>query len=445
MCDTFVNVPSKQEKGNIIFGKNSDREPNEAQSIVRIPAMKHRPGKLNCTYIEIPQVSETNEVILSKPFQMWGAEMGANEHDLVIGNEAVFTKVKMNKKSKGLTGMDMIRLALERTKTADSALELITELITEYGQDANGGYHNNLYYHNSFIISDKTKAWVLETAGKHWVAIRVKGYRTISNRLTIGEEFDLSSIGIEDYAVKNGLLKSGETFHFAKAFSDWFYTYFSKSARRYDKSCSLGNSRSKFDVVDAIEILSSHYVDGAKFNPTRMYNGGSICMHATDYTNPSQTVGSMIAEIRKTEASTYWLTGTSNSCLSLYKPFFMGGNSLNQGEFLEPGAKCDDSFWWHAERFHRQVMTNYQESKSTFNYERIKLQQSLIDDAKNLISQKADITEMDQFSLLTLEQHNRGIIKWQENIGHVRSSLKWYQLIQKKHYRKMNKVVGLHI
>ncbi|RLD79275.1 MAG: hypothetical protein DRJ07_12005, partial [Bacteroidetes bacterium] len=281
--------------------------------------------------------------------------------------------------------------------------------------------------------------------GKHWVAIEVTGYRSISNRLTIGEEFDLSSKGIEDYAVKNGFLKNGETFHFSKTYSDWFYTYFSKSARRYAKSCALGMNRPKLDVEDAIKILSSHYVDGNSFKPDAMYNGGSICMHSTDFTNPTQSAGSMIAEIRKDHASTFWLTGTSNPCISVYKPFFMGANSLKQTDFKEPGAKFDDSFWWQAEKFHRQVMKNYHGSKSIFNDERIKLQQRLIDGEKNLISQMADITEMDQFSLSALEEHKKVIINWQENISHVKPSIKWYQFMYKNYYRKFNKVVGLDI
>ncbi len=443
MCDTFVYVPPKEENANIIFGKNSDREPNEAQSIVRIPAMKQKSKKLKCTYIEIPQTAETNEVILSKPFQMWGAEMGANEHGLVIGNEAVFTKIKIRKDNSGLTGMDMIRLALERTKTADLALEQIIELISRYGQNANGGYKNDLYYHNSFIITDKTKAWVLETAGKHWVAKEVNGYRSISNRLTIGEEFDISSKGIEDYALKKGFLKKGDTFHFAKTYTDWFYTYFSKSARRYAKSCALGNNKTKFGVNDAIEILSSHYVDGPDFDPTKMYNGGSVCMHSTDYTNPSQSVGSMIAEIRKDEASTYWLTGTSNPCISLYKPFFMGTESLNQENFKQAGEKFDDSFWWLSEKFHRQVMTNYKESKSIFNTERLAIQQNFIDDEKSLISQKASLTELGKLSLNSLHKHTQAIEKWQQSIDNVQTALKWYQFIYKNYSKKLNKSVGL--
>ncbi|WP_373494302.1 carcinine hydrolase/isopenicillin-N N-acyltransferase family protein, partial [Aquiflexum sp.] len=166
MCDTLVALPEFTKNGNLIFGKNSDREPDEAQGIIHFPKITHAMtqshgmsdnGKntLQCTYISIPQVEETFEVILSKPFQMWGAEMGINELCLVIGNEAVFTNVKIPKKNDGLTGMDMLRLALERCRTAPEAVKTITSLLLQYGQDACGAYRNkDFFYHNSFIIAD---------------------------------------------------------------------------------------------------------------------------------------------------------------------------------------------------------------------------------------------------------------------------------------------------
>ncbi|HMV36270.1 MAG TPA: carcinine hydrolase/isopenicillin-N N-acyltransferase family protein, partial [Turneriella sp.] len=136
MCDTLVATPDYTKSRTMILAKNSDREPNEAQSVVRYPRTRQKQKGLKTTFIQIPQVKETYEVILSKPFQMWGAEMGVNEHGVAIGNEAVFTKITPPKKNDGLTGMDMLRLALERSKSAAAALECITELLAEFGQDA---------------------------------------------------------------------------------------------------------------------------------------------------------------------------------------------------------------------------------------------------------------------------------------------------------------------
>ena len=69
MCDTIVALGNSTQGGSVLFAKNSDRDPNEAHEIVTIPAAKHSAGeKVKCTYVEIPQVSETYRVLLSKPF-----------------------------------------------------------------------------------------------------------------------------------------------------------------------------------------------------------------------------------------------------------------------------------------------------------------------------------------------------------------------------------------
>jgi secernin len=40
MCDTIVALGSVTADGMTLFGKNPDREPNEAHPIVRIPAAR---------------------------------------------------------------------------------------------------------------------------------------------------------------------------------------------------------------------------------------------------------------------------------------------------------------------------------------------------------------------------------------------------------------------
>ena len=94
MCDTFVALADATSDGSVILAKNSDREPDEAHEVVLLPAADHDGGTVRCTYVRVPQVRRTHAVLLAKPYWIWGAEMGANEHGVVIGNEAVFTKVK---------------------------------------------------------------------------------------------------------------------------------------------------------------------------------------------------------------------------------------------------------------------------------------------------------------------------------------------------------------
>ena len=125
-----------------------------------------------CTYIEIDSIPKTYSVILSKPVWMWGAEMGSNEHGVCIGNEAIWNRLINDEKdlNKKLLGMDLVRLGLERSRTALEAMDVITKLLKDYGQ---GGPCSNtqmdFFYHNGFLIADPNEAWIIETVDSEYV------------------------------------------------------------------------------------------------------------------------------------------------------------------------------------------------------------------------------------------------------------------------------------
>lgn len=400
MCDTFVVLPD--DSGPAILGKNSDREPNEAQAIERVPAKDHdlkSGGTLKTTYITIDQVEHTHEILISRPFHMWGAEMGVNEHGVAIGNEAVFTKIPFSRKDDGLTGMDLLRLALERSESAEKALEIITGLLEKYGQDACGGYQDRkFYYHNSFIIADPARAFVLETADRFWVAKEVKGHASISNGLTIGTDYDYKSNNLEDQARKAGFLKPGRSMDFRAAFSDSFYTRMSACSYRQSKSYELAGARasgSTMTIRDAMRILRSHgEFDGKKgFHPSKT-GMKSLCLHASGMTAPSQTTGSMVVQLGASPV--VWFTGTSAPCLSTFKPFFFGHSNLQSPEWM-PGPVPDDSLWWTHERLHRAVLSDYMKYAPDLQARRDALEYEFIsrlpdasqpDDAKEHYSQR---------------------------------------------------------
>lgn len=108
-CDCFVSLPPGSKENYVIFGKNSDRPRDEVQEVVFYPASSHAPGStVECTYISIPQAEHTHAVVLSRPAWLWGAEMGANERGVCIGNEAVWTKEPVDPEE-ALLGMDLVR------------------------------------------------------------------------------------------------------------------------------------------------------------------------------------------------------------------------------------------------------------------------------------------------------------------------------------------------
>ncbi len=182
MCDSFVAITAD----GVMFAKNSDRDPNESQPLEWIAAADHPAGnRVACTWIDVPQVEHTHAVLVSRPWWMWGAEMGANEHGVVIGNEAVFTRGRGG--DKALLGMDLLRLALERATTAEDAVSVMVELLERHGQGGPCSYERpHFTYDNSFLVADPAGAFVVETAGRHWATEAVRGPgRSISNGLTI--------------------------------------------------------------------------------------------------------------------------------------------------------------------------------------------------------------------------------------------------------------------
>lgn len=403
MCDTLVALPQRTRSGDLILGKNSDREPQEAQAIIHLPRRYPSEKEVQCTYISIPQVPETFEVILSKPFQMWGAEMGTNEFGLVIGNEAVFTNVKINKKEIGLTGMDLLRLALERCKTAKEGLKLIVNLLGKYGQNACGGYQNkDFYYHNSFLIADPDHAFILETAGKSWAYRQVESLGSISNGLTIGDDYEEVHWENEPRTLQK--LFAGKRENFREYFSDLLYTTAGKSKMR--QACTLGflEKKENLSVSDFFLALRQHNLPEGEFDPGKA-STGSICMHATGFTNPSDTTGSMVAEIRKGQPSTIWLSGTSYPCLSLYLPFYIG-SSMDSKAF-SPGAKPDESLWWQAKKVHQSILKNYQKLQPDFRKRLDELQEKWLETDRELLEKGTSSDDLIQFSTSCMDQYRR--------------------------------------
>ena len=371
MCDTMVALGNSTADGRVLFAKNSDRQPNEYHLMIRVPHKRHpKCSKIKCTYIEIEQIEETYEVLLLKPFWIWGAEMGCNEHGLNIGNEAVFTKEPYNEDS--LIGMDMLRIALERCKTSREAVDLLVQLLDQYGQGGNCGYQKQFTYHNSFLIADRNSAWVLETAGIYWAALHVKDIYSISNRLTIGNEYDLAHPKLVEHAMEKGWCKGEHDFDFSRCYGNPLITRLSGAIER--QSCSsnmLLHNKGNITIDTLKSILRSHTARYEK-KPFSRSSLNSTCMHG-GFLYGDHTTGSYIASLGE-PLDTYWVTGQSTPCLSLFKPLWLiDGENLTYSE-----DETDDaiSYWKAHEELHRCVL-EHRISTADYIKERDQLEQNL--------------------------------------------------------------------
>ncbi|KAJ0183867.1 hypothetical protein K1T71_000290 [Dendrolimus kikuchii] len=311
-CDTFVVLPNLTKEKRIIFGKNSDRPQNEVQEVIFFGG-KRLASKLKCTFITIDEsIADINSVILSKPAWLWGAEMGVNDKNVTIGNEAVWTNNNEgdgDASHKRLLGMDLVRLGLERGNTAEDALNVITTLLEKYGQ---GGpcseFDDSLFYHNSFLIVDCKQAWVLETSGKLWAAEKIEtGYRNISNCLSITTKIDKHSEGLKEKALTMGLWDGQSEFNFTKCFSSG-----GDEIRYHEGEKLLRNTtiKAEFKVEDMFNILR--------------HKESHICRSCDD---AFPTQASQVSSLSAEGINIHWFTATPDPSLSFFKPFVFAPNT----------------------------------------------------------------------------------------------------------------------
>lgn len=132
-------------------------------------------------------------------------------------------------------------------------------------------------------------------------------------------------------------------------------------------------------------------------------------MHATGMTNPSDTTGSMVAEIRKNQAHTVWLTATSHPCMSVYLPLYFGGNDT--GALLNPGAEPDQSLWWKAKSLHQWIEKDYRKRQPEIRKELDAIQAIWLDQEKTLLHDHPFNSDLLKFSNGCISEYN----SWLDN------------------------------
>lgn len=348
MCDTLVVCSDD----GLLFAKNSDRDPNESQTIRWYTEADHPDGaEVACTHVRIPQVRHTHAITVAQPWWMWGAEMGANSHGVVIGNQAVFNRAGHAKE--GLLGMDLLRLALERADTAQAAVGVIVELLETHGQGGSHSHdHPGFRYDNSFLVADRDEAIVLETARRDWATEPVTGRsRSISNGYTIPA--------------------------FARAHADPLRARVAQSTRR--RCRTEQHSMTAQNPADLFAVLRDH---GDTATPRfRRLNGalGAPCAHAGGFATSTQTVGSWVADLREASAL-HWVTATAAPCTSIFKPVRVKVASPLDGDDRATNRFDPAVAWWRHELLHRTTMRDHAASIARFAPERDRLESSWLAD-----------------------------------------------------------------
>jgi secernin len=345
MCDTFVALPATTQQKTMLFAKSADCEVNEANAVVRIPRRKHVKGEaVRLTHLVIPQAEETYEILLTKAFWTYGCEIGVNEYGLAMGEEAVFT-TEMKEEKDGIIGPDLMRIGLERAKNCQEAIRLMTGLLERYGQGGSAELKGNSHFDSSYIMADREEAYVLETAGRRWAVKKVESIASISNMLGIHTDWDSCSDGA------------------ASPKTDWAATYALPevpptlgSPQR--QSITYDSLKSELGHIHVKGIFATMRQHGAGYHPARAEAHRNICVHAGPQENRWwQADGVMVTDVGP-HGVLAWVTATSGTCVSIFKPVFLGMELPDLGPY--PGETFDHrSLWWKHELLHRRAMADF--------------------------------------------------------------------------------------
>jgi hypothetical protein len=184
VCDLLCALPAATD-GVTLFAKNSDRPPDEAQAF-EWHASRVDEAVTRATHVEVAaHPTATFGVFGSRPLWGWGLEQGVNEAGVAAGNATIYTTLDPRDAPDGLTGMDIVRLVLERCERASAGVELIERLLRDVGQGGSGHVGTYRPYWSSFLIADPRSAYVVDTSGNTMAVEEVVDARATSNRTTI--------------------------------------------------------------------------------------------------------------------------------------------------------------------------------------------------------------------------------------------------------------------
>jgi dipeptidase len=297
-CTSILVSKGASKDGSTMISYSCDGEFHPRPSI--LPAADYKPGEMveiktwRGVKGKIPQVPHTYKVV--------GL---INEHQLAIGETTAGGRPELVNKNSMFHYYSLMRITLQRAKTAREAINVMADLVEKYGYASEG---------ESISIADKNEAWLLEIygvgkdkKGAVWVAIRIPdGYISATANMTRIKEFPLNdpencrySKNVIDLAIEKGYYnpKSKKPFSFQAAYNPateeqvrysarrvWSifrrvspslnlspdYSSYKKNAKPYDLFIK---AERKLSVGDVIALHRDHY-EGTEFDMTKNVSAG---------------------------------------------------------------------------------------------------------------------------------------------------------------------------
>ncbi len=399
-----------------------------------------------------------------------------NEHQLAIGETTFDGRQELRDPDGLLHYWDLMQLALQRTKTAREAVEVMTSLVAEYGYGSTG---------ESISIGDSNEAWLLEIIGKGpggegavWVAMRVPdGMVCAHANKAVISTFPLNdpknciySEDVIDFAVERGYYDpdSGEPFRFNEAYNPStprnkrygamrVWSIFRRAAPSLDLSPDYHRAvegaepyplwikpDNKLALADVFSLMRDHY-EGTDFDMTKGVDAGPfgnpmrsrpMVWTLEDTTehyvwerpiSTQQTGFSFVSQSRKSLpdpiGGVYWY-GVDDTYTTCYVPLYCGINDIPWSYTGGPGGSLsnftwDSAFWVFnfvanfANLRYADMIVDIQAVQSELEGAAITLQPAIDQTAKELYEQDPDLM-MQYLTDYSVSRGELTVKRWRE-------------------------------
>jgi hypothetical protein len=309
--------------GHTLFGHNAAGRPGAPFRLERTPGGSHAPDeRVRATFLQLPQARQTYAVLGGRPAGAWGYCQGVNEHGVAAGCTRLRTRLRLS--APGLTGPDLVRLALERGATARQAVEALTGLVARHGQGASPGCSEEQGHDAAFLLADVREAFLVEASGPAWVCQEVSEVRAASDVCTVRQDWDAIAPGLAGRAIEYGWWpQDGSKLDFAEALGG---AAGPDALRRWGQATRLLEGQSgHIDVPFLRRVLGDHYGDSAdEIDPHDPGAGPQpLCCHASP-SRPWGTVSSLVAVLGAGVPLAWWAFGPP--CGAVYLPLLPAGD-----------------------------------------------------------------------------------------------------------------------
>ncbi len=390
-CSSFLVTKGASKDGSVMITYTCDGE--FLPHLEYIPGQDHKPDE----YIEIKGRDGKVRGKVKQVSHTYAVVGLINEYQVAIGETTFGGRRELRNPDGLLHYFFMMRLALQRAKTAREAIKIMAKLVEEYGYASTG---------ESFSIADKEEAWIMEMIGPgaggkgaNWVALRIPdGYISGHANMSRIAEFPLDdpencmySKNVISFAIEKGYYdkKSGKPFSFRYAYcppepsslrtcASRVWSMFRRSAPSMNLSPDFQRGvkgakpyplwikpDKKLSLHDVMDIMRDHY-EGTDFDMTKGIDAGPFgcplrcrgltwkvdgVKHSWERPISTQQTGfSFISQSRgrlpDAVGGVYWY-GVDDTYTTCYIPLYCCINDLPKPFTIGNLQKFSwDSAWW---------------------------------------------------------------------------------------------------